>query len=55
MFSLKTVFHATVEEIAAADTWLDEIGRSWGIPERTAFGARVCIAEIVVCEELAGH
>jgi anti-sigma regulatory factor (Ser/Thr protein kinase) len=47
MFSLKAGFHAAVEEIAAADAWVDEIGRSWGIPERTAFGARVCIAEIV--------
>ena len=46
MFSLKARFHATAEEIAAADAWVDEIGRSWGIPERTAFGARVCIAEI---------
>jgi len=46
MFSLKAKFRATAEGIAAADAWVDEIGRSLGIPERTAFGARLCVAEI---------
>ena len=46
MFGLKARFQATVEEIAAADAWVDEIGRSLGIADRTTFGARVCIAEI---------
>jgi anti-sigma regulatory factor (Ser/Thr protein kinase) len=39
-------FQATAEEIAAADAWIEQIGRSWGIPERTAIGARICVAEI---------
>jgi anti-sigma regulatory factor (Ser/Thr protein kinase) len=39
-------FRVTAAEIAAADAWVEQIGRSWGIPERTAFGARVCVAEI---------
>jgi len=39
-------FLATAEEIAAADSWVEQIGRSWGIPERTAIGARICVAEI---------
>jgi anti-sigma regulatory factor (Ser/Thr protein kinase) len=39
-------FQATAAEIAAADAWVEQIGRSWGIPERTAFGARICVAEI---------
>jgi anti-sigma regulatory factor (Ser/Thr protein kinase) len=39
-------FQATAEGISAADAWVEQVGRSWGIPERTAFGARICIAEI---------
>src|SRR5262249_39196531 len=34
------------EDIAAADTWIDEVGRRLGIPERTTFRARLCVAEI---------
>jgi anti-sigma regulatory factor (Ser/Thr protein kinase) len=41
-----SVFPATAQEIAAADEWLEQIGKRWGIPERTAIGARVCVAEI---------
>jgi anti-sigma regulatory factor (Ser/Thr protein kinase) len=39
-------FQATPEEISAADAWIEEVGRRWGIAERTAFGARICVAEI---------
>jgi anti-sigma regulatory factor (Ser/Thr protein kinase) len=39
-------FRATPEEISAADTWIEEVGRGWGIAERTTFGARLCVAEI---------
>jgi anti-sigma regulatory factor (Ser/Thr protein kinase) len=39
-------FQATAEEIAAADAWVEQVGRSWGIAERTAWGARICVAEI---------
>jgi anti-sigma regulatory factor (Ser/Thr protein kinase) len=39
-------FRASPEEIAAADAWIEEVGRSWGMAERTTFGARLCVAEI---------
>ena len=39
-------FGVTPEEISAADAWIEEVGRRWGIAERTAFGARICVAEI---------
>jgi anti-sigma regulatory factor (Ser/Thr protein kinase) len=40
------IFRASPEEIAAADAWIEQIGRSWGMAERTTFGARLCVAEI---------
>ncbi len=39
-------FRVTPEEISAADAWIEDVGRRWGIAERTAFGARICVAEI---------
>jgi serine/threonine-protein kinase RsbW len=39
-------FRVTPAEISAADTWIEEVGRRWGIAERTTFGARLCVAEI---------
>jgi anti-sigma regulatory factor (Ser/Thr protein kinase) len=39
-------FRVTPEDMAAADTWIEEVGRRWGIPERTIFRARLCVAEI---------
>ena len=39
-------FRATPDEISAADAWIEEVGRGWGIAERTTFGARICVAEI---------
>jgi anti-sigma regulatory factor (Ser/Thr protein kinase) len=39
-------FRASREEIAAADAWIEQIGRCWGMAERTTFGARICVAEI---------
>jgi anti-sigma regulatory factor (Ser/Thr protein kinase) len=39
-------FRVTPEEISAADAWIEDLGRRWGIAERTAFGARICVAEI---------
>ena len=39
-------FRVTPAEISAADAWIEEVGRRWGIAERTAFGARICVAEI---------
>jgi anti-sigma regulatory factor (Ser/Thr protein kinase) len=39
-------FRVTPDGISAADAWIEEVGRDWGIAERTAFGARICVAEI---------
>jgi anti-sigma regulatory factor (Ser/Thr protein kinase) len=39
-------FRVTPDEISAADAWIEDVGRRWGIAERTAFGARLCVAEI---------
>jgi phosphoserine phosphatase RsbU/P len=39
-------FRVTPDEISAADAWIEEVGRSWGIAERTTYGARICVAEI---------
>jgi anti-sigma regulatory factor (Ser/Thr protein kinase) len=39
-------FRATPEDISAADAWIEEVGRHWGIAERTTFRARICVAEI---------
>src|SRR5260370_4052442 len=39
-------FCVTPDEISAADAWIEEVGRRWGIAERTTFGARICVAEI---------
>ena len=40
------IFRVTPDGISAADAWIEEVGRDWGIAERTAFGARICVAEI---------
>jgi anti-sigma regulatory factor (Ser/Thr protein kinase) len=49
-------FRVSPEAISAVDTWIEEIGNRWGIDERTAFGARLCVAEIAtnVLEHGAG-
>jgi anti-sigma regulatory factor (Ser/Thr protein kinase) len=39
-------FHATAAQIGEMDRWVEELGTQWGIPERTVFRARVCIAEV---------
>jgi anti-sigma regulatory factor (Ser/Thr protein kinase) len=39
-------FRVTPGEISAADAWIEEVARRWGIAERTTFGARICVAEI---------
>jgi anti-sigma regulatory factor (Ser/Thr protein kinase) len=39
-------FHATREQVSAADTWVEQVGLEWGLAERTVFGARICVAEI---------
>jgi serine/threonine-protein kinase RsbW len=39
-------FRAIPAEICEIDRWIEELGVQWGIPERTVFRARVCIAEV---------
>jgi len=39
-------FRVSPEAISAVDTWIEEVGNRWGLDERTAFGARLCVAEI---------
>jgi anti-sigma regulatory factor (Ser/Thr protein kinase) len=39
-------FQASAADIGEMDRWVEELGVRWGIPERTVFRARVCIAEI---------
>src|SRR5262249_10875272 len=34
-------FRGTPKDISAADAWIEEVGRHWGIAERTTFRARV--------------
>jgi len=43
---LSRTFGATPEGIMAADAWIEDVGRRWGIAERTTFGARLCVAEV---------
>jgi serine/threonine-protein kinase RsbW len=43
---LSRTFGATPEGIMAADAWIEEVGRRWGIAERTIFGVRICVAEV---------
>jgi len=33
-------------DVAAIDTWLEEIGARWGASERAIFAVRLCIAEL---------
>ena len=39
-------FALSRNDVAAVDTWLEEIGARWGASERTIFGVRLCIAEL---------
>jgi anti-sigma regulatory factor (Ser/Thr protein kinase) len=39
-------FRVTPDDISAADAWIEETGRGWGVAERTTFRARICVAEI---------
>ncbi len=39
-------FRVTPAAISAADAWIEQVSRGWGIAERTVFGARICVAEI---------
>lgn len=39
-------FAVTVEAVTAIDCWIENIASQWGLSERVAFGARLCIAEL---------
>ena len=39
-------FGVTIHDVAAIDTWLEEIATQWSLNETVAFKARVCIAEL---------
>jgi anti-sigma regulatory factor (Ser/Thr protein kinase) len=39
-------FSVTVEGVTEIDNWLEQIAAQWELSERTAFGARLCIAEL---------
>jgi anti-sigma regulatory factor (Ser/Thr protein kinase) len=42
----KRAFAANQQSVGAMDEWVAEIAREAGLGERTAFAARVCIAEL---------
>jgi anti-sigma regulatory factor (Ser/Thr protein kinase) len=39
-------FGVTVAAITAMDRWIEDIAAQWGLGERVAFGARLCVAEL---------
>jgi anti-sigma regulatory factor (Ser/Thr protein kinase) len=40
------VFGVTVEEVAAMDTWVEQVASQWDVSEKAVFGVRLCIAEL---------
>ena len=40
------VFGVSRDDVAAIDSWLEQMGARWDVHERTMFGARLCIAEL---------
>jgi anti-sigma regulatory factor (Ser/Thr protein kinase) len=39
-------FNVTADGVAAMDTWLEHLADRWQLSEKTAFGARLCLAEL---------
>jgi anti-sigma regulatory factor (Ser/Thr protein kinase) len=39
-------FRVTVDGVAAMDTWLEHLSDEWKLSEKTAFNARLCLAEL---------
>ena len=39
-------FRVSSDEVAAMDSWVEQVTAQWGESERTAFRARLCIAEL---------
>jgi anti-sigma regulatory factor (Ser/Thr protein kinase) len=42
----RKTFGVSAEEVGAIDRWVEQVAAQWGESERTAFRARVCIAEL---------
>jgi anti-sigma regulatory factor (Ser/Thr protein kinase) len=42
----RRTFTVTVDGVTAIDSWVEQIASQWGLSERTAFGARLCLAEL---------
>jgi len=40
------VFGVTVDDVAAMDTWVEQVASRWDVSEKTVFGVRLCIAEL---------
>jgi serine/threonine-protein kinase RsbW len=39
-------FGMSSSEVAAIDSWIEQVGTQWGESERTVFRTRLCIAEL---------
>jgi anti-sigma regulatory factor (Ser/Thr protein kinase) len=39
-------FGVSSDEVGAIDRWVEEVAAQWGQSERTAFRARLCVAEL---------
>jgi anti-sigma regulatory factor (Ser/Thr protein kinase) len=42
----RKTFGVSAEDVGAIDRWVEQVAAQWGESERTAFRARVCIAEL---------
>jgi anti-sigma regulatory factor (Ser/Thr protein kinase) len=42
----RKTFGVSAEDVSAIDRWVEQVAARWGESERTAFRARVCIAEL---------
>jgi anti-sigma regulatory factor (Ser/Thr protein kinase) len=42
----RKTFGVSANDVGAIDRWVEEVAAQWGESERTAFRARVCIAEL---------
>jgi anti-sigma regulatory factor (Ser/Thr protein kinase) len=42
----RKTFGVSADDVGAIDRWVEEVAAQWGESERTAFRARVCIAEL---------
>src|SRR5262249_23669713 len=39
-------FPATPDGVVAMDSWIESVGKRWGVDDRTRFRARVCVSEL---------